>query len=459
MSQRDSFPQSLGAQPYRDAEFMLRHAERADLSRRSAQSKETLTLVLAGGRGERLYPLTRERSESAVPFGGIYRLIDFTLSNCLHSGLRRICLLPQYKLASLEQHLHSGWNFFHPEAGESLISISPHQQSDKDWYAGTADAVYQNIATLKQNAPKCALILASDHLYRMDYNGLLDYHVRHSSELTIGCVEVELREARRFGIMYTDPHDRVIGFEEKPDAPRSMPGKPGCALASMGIYVFDTEALIEVLLADARHGDSSHDFGRDIIPRMVAEQRAVQAYNVRAEEGENKFYWKDIGAIDAYWEASMDLLSIHPPFDLYDSDWPIYTHYPILPPARILMQDSASRKITDSLICPGTTVVDARVEKSILAPGVEVDHEAEVVESVLLNGVRVGPGARIHRAIIDENVRVPPGYCIGTDPEADRRRFHVSPGGVAVVAELGSARREERQLDPYAFDMAPMGGN
>ena len=388
--------------------------------------KDTLALVLAGGRGERLLPLTHNRTKGAVPFGGLYRLVDFTLSNCLHSDLRRICILPQYRFASLERHLWHSWHFLRTELGENLSIIPPQQRVGPEWYKGTADAVYQNIYTLEQEAPRHVLILSSDHLYRMDYRRLLDHHIRNKAALTIACMEVVLEEAHRFGIMSIDPQGQVAAFEEKPTAPRCMPGRFDRTLASMGIYVFDIEALIQILTEDAESQESRHDFGHDIIPRMVASELRVSAYDAHEEDGLD-FYWRDIGTIDAYWEASMELLSRHPPFDLYDTRWPVHTCQQTLLPARLFSYN------TVTWICPGATIDDAHVSRSILSPGATVESGAEVVDSILMDGAQVGQGARVYCAIIDKRARIPAGYSLGIDRDADRERFHVSPGGIVVI--------------------------
>ncbi len=404
-------------------------------------------MILAGGRGERLYPLTRDRTKAAVPFGGLYRLIDFTLSNCLHSGLRRLCVLPQYKFASLKRHLALGWNFFRPELGESLEILPPQQRISEDWYQGTADALYQNLYTLRRAAPRYIFVLSSDHVYRMDYRRLLGFHAAREAELTIACVDVAVEEAGHFGIMSVDAEQRVVDFAEKPRVPWSLPGRPDRALASMGIYVFAAETLIPALVEDAGCAASHRDFGRDLIPRLVEEDRRVYAYNAR--QGEGGFYWRDIGLIDTYWEASMELLGPDPPFDLGDPAWPIHTHIRPLPPARILGEDGLAGWVADALVCNGSQVNDARVERSILSPGVQVAPGAVVVDSVLMDGVSVGPGARVEQAIIDKNVQVPAGCEIGVDLEADQQRFHVSPGGVVVVPkemELPPAGRLATQL-------------
>ncbi len=418
---------------------------------RATLLKETLVLVMAGGRGERLYPLTRDRTKGAVPFGGMYRLIDFTLSNCLHSGLRRICVLPQYKFTSLERHLRLGWSSLFAGPGEGLALIPPQQRVNQEWYKGTADAVYHNIYTLLQEGPAHTLILSSDHIYRMDYGPFLEYHVRSAAELSIACMEVDLPRARRFGVMEVDAASRLTRFEEKPQAPRSLPCRPGIALASMGIYLFDTEALIEVLSEDCRREDSSHDFGRDVIPYMLADRMMIRAYDVQAEEGLDRFYWRDIGLIDAYWEASMELLESEPPFALGSPDWPIHTCPRNLPPAQILQGTSRNSFITEALVCPGAVVADAQVRRSLLSPGVVVDHQAEVVDSVLMDGVKVGAGARIRRAVIDKDVRIPAGARIGFNQEADQRSFHVSPGGIVVIPKETELRPVEEEQAAYAY--------
>lgn len=393
--------------------------------------KDTLVIVLAGGKGERLYPLTRDRTKGAVPFGGMYRLIDFTLSNVLHSGLRRICVLPQYKFASLKRHLSHGWNFLRPELRESLDVIPPQQRINEEWYRGTADAVYQNLYTLEQEAPARVLILSSDHIYRMDYLPLLECHVRHGAEMTIACKEVDLREARRFGIAGTSEEGRITRFVEKPAQPEKLATNSECALGSMGIYVFETDSLIKHLRTDAVQTDSQHDFGRDVIPKMVAKKRAVYAYNV--QEGQEEFYWRDIGVIDAYWQASMELLSTEAPFQLDDATWPLLTYQPSATPAFLGRSETGCSKIADSLICPGVHLCDAHIEKSILSPGVAVDSRAHVVESVLMDGVNVGRGAHIDHAIIDKDVVVPANCRINPDSVECFRDISVSPAGIVVI--------------------------
>jgi glucose-1-phosphate adenylyltransferase len=409
----------------------------------SGWCKDALVLVLAGGLGRRLYPLTQAQTKGAVSFAGRYRLIDFTLSNCLHSDLNRIAVLAQYQFASLERHLHLGWGVFGSKRG-GCLQISRPPGNRNAGYQGTADAVYQNIGLLEQHGPQYVLVLASDHVYRMDYGGLLDYHARSGAELSVSCIEVERTEAQRFGIVDVDAARRIVGFVEKPELPQELMSRPGYALASMGIYVFDTPALIDVLRADARHADSAHDFGRDVIPAMISRQRPVRAYNVQ-EEVSRDFYWRDIGTIDAYWKASMELLSASRLFDPTAPDWPVHTYCPDLPAARVLLAGELTPWLTGALLCPGVQVVDAQVDSSVLGPGVVVDSQAEVLESVLLEGVHVGSGARVYRAIVDQGVRIPANCCIGGVSSRRGGGIHVSPGGITVVPR-GTALASDGQI-------------
>jgi glucose-1-phosphate adenylyltransferase len=383
--------------------------------------------------------------------------VNFTLSNCLHSQLRQICVLPQHESTSLERHLHSGWLHLWAEMGGGLTVMPPAQLDERNGYSGTADAVYQNISLLTQKASKAALVLASDHLYKMDYRPLLSFHTANAADLTIVCTEVALDQARRFGVIEAGPGHRVVGFHEKPAVLQRLKHREDRALVSMGIYVFDPRVLKRVLDEDSLAPDSQHDFGRDIIPRLLAQSDNVYAYDAAEQQLPEEFYWRDIGVIDTYWEASMELLEENSAFDLYDLNWPVYGYQPISPPARVFEQESPGSGLDRSLLCPGVTVSGARVDRSILSPGVTIERGAEVVESVILGDVHVGEGARIHKAIVGEGVRVPPGYSIGINPENDGRRFHVSPGGVVVVADITSAKHLERNVDHYALEMAPMG--
>lgn len=396
----------------------------------SARNADALVLLLAGGRGERLYPLTRDRTKGAVPFGGQFRLIDFTLSNCVHSGLGRVCVLPQYKSASLERHLRLGWDFLRPERGEGIEILSPQQRVGDSWYRGTADAVYQNIYTLRQLGLPQTLVLSSDHLYRMDFRPMLEAHRRRGACLSVACIEVGLDEARRFGIACTDGAGRILEFSEKPTDPRPTPHDPARALASMGVYLFDTPLLIERLEKAAGLPGYGHDFGSDILPQAVADGLDVYAYDVQRETGEEDFYWRDIGVLDTYWQASMELLQPQPPFDLFSADWPFYSVRPSPVPAAVL-HAGASSEVEDTLLCPGARVLGGQVRRSLLSPGVEVGPRAQVSESVLMDGVKVGAGACVRRAIVDKGVEIPAGFCL----DAASTHLTRTPGGVVVVGK------------------------
>jgi glucose-1-phosphate adenylyltransferase len=396
--------------------------------------KSTLTLILAGGQGERLKPLTLRRAKPAVPFGGAYRIIDFTLSNCIHSGLRRIHLLTQYKARSLEEHIRFGWNFL-PRRLSQFISVRPpHHQGTEKWYQGTADAIYQNIDTLLEERPRHVLILSGDHIYKMDYGRMLREHLIHRAALTIGAVRIPVEESPRFGVFECDAHNRVLAFQEKPRYGKEIPGQPGWCLGSMGIYIFETQELIRRLEEDAGSGpESSHDFGKDVIPRMIQEV-PVYAHNFVQRGGDRSPYWRDVGTIDAYYEANMDLCNVAPEFNLYDSDWPIYTLWHNDPPAKTVFDEDGRRaEVHDSLLCPGAIVSGAQVRRSILSNRVVVEEHAEVTDSIVFGNVVIGKGAKVRRAIIDKWVRVPEGCSIGHDPEADARRFTVTPSGISVV--------------------------
>ena len=391
--------------------------------------KNTLTMVLAGGQGERLYPLTRDRAKPAVPFGGIYRIIDFTLSNCLNANLRRIYVLTQYKSSSLDLHLRLGWSILNNELGEYIYTIPPQQRMADRWYRGTADAIFQNVYTLEQERPDRVLILSGDHVYKMDYSGMLHFHCASGADLTVACVEVPLQHAAQLGVMEVDSSSRIVGFEEKPDSPRPMPGNPESALASMGVYVFNTGVLVRTVVDDAKR-ETAHDFGKNIIPGLVDGGR-VFAYNLKNGNRNPTVYWRDIGLLDTYWEANLDLVSPSPQFRLHDRAWPIRTYQRPYPPARVHFTDGAGA--ANTLICGGCVVDDARVDESILSCGVRVQPGARVTESILMEGVVVDGGAQVHRAIVDKGVTIPAGCRIGSDLEEDRRRFTVTDGGIVVV--------------------------
>jgi glucose-1-phosphate adenylyltransferase len=402
----------------------------------TTELKETLTLILAGGQGERLKPLTVKRAKPAVPFGGMYRIIDFTLSNCIHSGLRRICLLTQYQARSLEEHVRFGWNFL-PRRLEQFISVRPpHHMGTGLWYKGTADAIYQNLDTIEEERPRHVLILAGDHIYKMDYGRMLREHLIHRAELTIGAVKIPVSEARQFGIFEVNERGRVTSFVEKPkeNAPE-IPGQPGFCLASMGIYVFETDELVRRLKFDAELGAaSSHDFGKDIIPKMIKESPVYVHRFIDRDNGADSPYWRDVGTIDAYFEANMDLLSVKPKLNLYDYDWPIYSLWHADPPAKTVLEEPGRRAdVVDSLLCPGVVVSGGRVARSILANRVFVDEKAVVEDSIILGGVVVGKGAKIKRAILDKWCKVPDGYEIGYDLVEDAKKFTVSESGIVVV--------------------------
>ena len=395
--------------------------------------RNTLTLILAGGQGERLHPLTRDRAKPAVPFGGIYRIIDFTLSNCLNSNLRRIYVLTQYKSSSLDLHLRLGWSILSNELGEYIYTIPPQQRLADLWYRGTADAIFQNIYTLEQERPDRVLILSGDHVYKMDYSGILASHQETGADLTVACVEVPLGRAGQLGVMETDADSRIVSFEEKPENPLPLPGDPHHALASMGIYVFSTDVLVRTVSEDARRG-SAHDFGQNIIPDLVKNGK-VCAYNFKHGNRNSTVYWRDIGMLDTYWEANMDLVSDAPEFGLYDTDWPVRTYQEPYPPTRIRLAGGTPEgsRAADAIISGGCVVTNARVEQCILSYGARVEPGAQVSESILMEGVVVGSGATVRRAIIDKDVYVPPGCRIGLDHERDRRLFTVTPSGVVVV--------------------------
>jgi len=402
----------------------------------TTELKETLTLILAGGQGERLKPLTLKRAKPAVPFGGIFRIIDFTLSNCIHSGLRRICLLTQYQARSLEEHVRFGWNFL-PRRLEQFISVRPpHHMGTGLWYKGTADAIYQNLDTIEEERPRHVLILAGDHIYKMDYGRMLREHLIHRAELTIGAVKIPKSEARQFGIFEVNERGRVTSFVEKPkENPPEIPGQPGYCLASMGIYVFETDELMRRLKADAElGGSSSHDFGKDIIPRMIHEAPVYVHRFIDRDNGADEPYWRDVGTIDAYFEANMDLLSVRPKLNLYDYDWPIYSLWHADPPAKTVLEEHGRRAdVVDSLLAPGVVVSGARVARSILANRTFVDENAVIEDSIVLAGVVVGKGAKVRRAIIDKWCKIPDGYQIGYDAAEDGKKFTVSDSGIVVV--------------------------
>lgn len=401
--------------------------------------KNCLAVVLAGGKGSRLEPLTRDRAKPAVPFGGNYRIIDFALSNCLNSGVRQMLLLTQYKAMSLDRHINMGWrHFFCRELGEFIDVAPPQQRIDEHWYQGTADAVYQNIYTIEKQCPEYVVILAGDHIYKMDYSKMLRHHQENNADLTIGALRVTQKEAQSFGVMQVDESNRICGFMEKPDAPECIPGDPGYCLASMGIYIFTARFLFEQLCQDATRRSSTHDFGRDLIPSIIDSQR-VFAFPFKDENGRSQSYWRDVGTVDAYYEANMDLVSVNPQLNMYDEDWPIRTFHRNLPPPKFVFSrsDGEDRQghATNSLVCQGSIISGGEVEGSIIGSNVKVNSYSHVEGSILFDEVDIGRHAKVKNAIIDKRVRIPAGAVIGYDAEADRKRgFTVTDSGIVVIA-------------------------
>ncbi len=402
----------------------------------SRLTRQTVALILAGGRGSRLRKLTEWRAKPAVHFGGKYRIIDFTLSNCLNSGIRRIGVLTQYKADSLIRHIQKGWGFLRGELGEFIDLMPAQQRLHESWYQGTADAVYQNLDILRTYQPEYVLVLAGDHVYKMDYGAMLAYHSQSEADLTIACIEVPIKDASAFGVMQVDEQSRIVDFVEKPEHPPCIPGRPDMALASMGIYIFNAKFLFEQLIKDADDLNSSHDFGKDIIPEAIKKYR-VFAYPFLNVETGVQSYWRDVGTIDSYWSANMELIGVNPELNLYDRDWPIWTYQVQAPPAKFVFEDREHDRVGqsfDSMICGGCIISGSTVRHSILSPDVRVNSWALVEHSVVLPEVNVGRYAKIRRAIIDRGCQIPEGMEIGYDLEADKQRgFDVSPGGIVTV--------------------------
>ena len=395
---------------------------------------DVLVIVLAGGAGERLAPLTRERAKPAVYFGGPYRIIDFVLSNCINSGLRHIFIATQYKSLSLNRHIRQGWTVVSEELGEFIEILPPQKRVGEHWYQGTADAVYQNLYSILRENPKYVVVLAGDHVYKMDYQKMLRFHQDMAAEVTLAAIEVPIEDGHRFGIVAVDDADKVTGFLEKPQHPPAMPGHPHLAMASMGIYVFDSDVLIKALEQDAADPASQHDFGKNIIPSLIGRGRTY-SYAFYDENKKAAKYWRDVGTIDAYYEAQMDLCGVNPEFNMYDPEWPLRTYMPQHPPAKFVFAEDARRgEARDSLVSQGCIVSGSRIYGSILCPNVRVHSFCTVEDSILMPGVRVGRHARIRKAIIDRDVDIPRGALIGFNPEEDARRHTVSENGVVVVA-------------------------
>ena len=394
-----------------------------------------LTVLLAGGMGERLYPLTKHRAKPAVPFGGMYRIIDFTLSNCFNSRCRRICVLTQYKSNSLARHVNRAWNIMHNDLGEFIEIIPPQMRVNSNWYQGTADAIFQNLYTINQTRPSEVLIVSGDHIYKMNYQKMVHQHREAGAALTVAAIEVPVKDATQFGVFEIDSSNRIIGFEEKPEQPKPLPDNPERALASMGVYVFNVDVLREAVTLDADISNSTHDFGKDIIPQMVKNKAAVYAYKFEDENKKEAQYWRDVGNLDTYWEANMDLVSVDPQFNLYDQSWPMRTNLPTMPPAKFVFAEVGNRfgVAVDSIVSPGCIISGGMAERCVLSPMVRINSYAHVQESILFNGAIIGRHCHIKRAIVEKNVEIPEHTVIGHNLEEDAKRFRVTPNGVVVV--------------------------
>jgi len=400
--------------------------------------RKVLTFIMAGGKGERLLPLTKDRTKPAVPFGGIYRIIDFTLSNCINSGMRKIYILTQYKSASLQRHIRLGWNFLPSELGQFIELLPAQQRVGDSWYLGTADAIYQNLYTLEMDRPDEVLILAGDHIYKMNYYSMIDVHREQNADLTVGVVEIDKSKSKHLGVVEADAAGWVTGFHEKPANPKTIPGNPDKIYGSMGIYVFNQSVLMQELLEDAKNNKSSHDFGKDIIPQMLKKGMKIVAYDFRNKD-KGQEYWRDIGTIDAYYEANMELIQVNPTFNLYDQEWLIRTFQEQYPPVKTVhsgdKEEGRVGLVLDSIVSEGCVVSGGRVQRSILSPNVRINSFSEVYDSILMESVHVGRHAKIKRAIIDKDVSIPQGMVIGFNLEEDKKRFFVSESGIVVVAK------------------------
>lgn len=402
------------------------------------EMRNTIGILLAGGAGERLYPLTRERAKPAVPFGGIYRIIDVTLSNCINSGLRKIFILTQYKARSLSHHIRHGWfNVYAHELDEFIEIIPPEKRVGEDWYLGTADAVRQNLYSINSlTEVDHVLILSADHIYKMNYSKMLRYHIDSNADVTVSMIQIPVDQAHRFGVMQIDKDMRIFGFREKPTHPQPSQENPGSADVSMGIYVFNKRLLSSILEQDAQNPSSSHDFGKDILPRIIGEYK-VMAYHFLDENKKASQYWMDVGTIDSFYSANMDLIAVDPQFNLYDKDWPIRTYQRQYPPAKFVFAQEGRRMgiAVDSIVSNGCIISGGRVVNSVLSPDVRVNSYCEIDHSILLSHVNIGRYSRIRNAIIDRGVVLPENTMIGFDAEEDRKRYVVTPHGVVVVVE------------------------
>jgi len=400
----------------------------------SRLTRSTMAVIMAGGRGNRLGALTATRAKPATPFGGKFRIIDFPLSNCVNSGIRQVFVMTQYKAHSLIQHVHRGWGYLRGELGEFIQIVPAQQQVDESWYKGTADCVYQNLDLIRQYSPEHVMILAGDHIYKMDYGPMIVFHTENNADITVGVVQVPLTEARGFGVMTVNSEDRVTRFDEKPEQPNPMPGHEDLALASMGIYVFNRQFLIDTLDADAANPDSAHDFGKNILPDSIARCR-VFAYPFNDVATKAQSYWRDVGTVDAYFRANMELIHVHPELNLYDREWPIWTYQEQEPPAKFVL-DSMDRRgmALNSMISGGCIVSGALVNQSLLFSDVRVQEHSNLYRAVILPHVRIGRHCQISSAIIDENCDIPDNTQIGQDRERDASRFHVTESGVVLVS-------------------------
>ncbi|MCX5715372.1 MAG: glucose-1-phosphate adenylyltransferase [Candidatus Omnitrophica bacterium] len=402
--------------------------------------RKVLIFIMAGGKGERLYPLTLYRAKPAVPFGGMYRIIDFTLSNCINSGMRKIHVLIQYRSISLTRHLIMGWSIFDSELGEYIDVIPAQHAEGRHLYLGTADSIYQNMDAIQVENPDFIMILAGDHVYKMNYQEMLLYHIEKKADCTVSVVEMPKEKSREFGIVEADYKGIVTGFQEKPTRPKTIPGDPKRVFASMGIYIFSRKILEEVLKADSKSKRSEHDFGRNILPWMVRSGYKVAAHNFKDENKKEAKYWRDIGNLDAYYEANMDLVQVTPVFNMYDREWPIRTYQEQTPPAKTVfaqteVEGGRRGMALDSLVSPGCIISGGQVERSILSPNVRINSYSHVTDSVLMEGVDVGRYAKIRRAIIDKDVKIPKNEEIGYNIAKDKKRFHVTESGIVVVAK------------------------
>ena len=412
----------------------MRHAARTNAGRYvSRLTSGTLAVVMAGGRGERLKALTQHRCKPATPFGGKFRIIDFVLSNCVNSGIRQIAVLTQYKSQSLIQHIQRGWSYLRGEMGEFVELIPAQQQTGEYWYRGTADSVYQNLEFIRSHNPTHVLILAGDHIYKMDYGPMIAYHEQSDADITVGVVDVPIERAQEFGILTTDETNRVVKFAEKPAKPDPIVGQENLARASMGIYVIAMNRLDMLLTEDAGNENSSHDFGKNIIPPSIAQLR-VFAYPFHDVETRAQAYWRDVGNLDAFYEANMELVALNPELNIYDHQWPIWTYQAQQPPAKFVLDGDGRRGMAvNSMVTGGCIISGAYVTQSLLSTDARIEEGSRVERSVLLPGVSVGRRCSIHRCIIDENCNIPDGVQIGLDPALDKQRFYVTEGGIVLV--------------------------